>query len=175
MAEREQPADARPGERSADGPGPLDAIDRRLLGELAGEPRLSVVELARRLGVVRATVQTRLDRLARRGVLTGAGIALDVSRIGYPLTAFVALQIRQGRGAEAQARLETFPEVLEIHTTAGGFDLMCRVAARTSADLQHTIDHLLDSDAIVRSHTSIVLSTPLIYRVLPLVESGPHP
>lgn len=158
----------RPGEDA----GPLDALDRRLLRELLGEPRLSVVELARRVGAARATVQTRLDRLSRRGVVSGAGVALDVTRIGYPLTAFVALQIRQGRGAEVQRRVEAFAEVLEIHTTAGAFDLMCRVAARSSTDLQHTIDRLIDHDSIVRSHTSIVLSTPLSYRVLPLIEDA---
>ncbi|TAM84111.1 MAG: Lrp/AsnC family transcriptional regulator [Jatrophihabitans sp.] len=151
---------------------PLDAVDRRLLRELITDPRLTVVELSRRLGVVRSTVQAHLDRLTRRGVLGGGGIALDVSRIGFALTAFVALQIRQGRGAEVQARLVACPEVLEIHTTAGGFDLMCRVAARTSTDLQRTIDRLVDSDAIVRSHTSVVLSTPMSYRVQPLIDSA---
>ena len=157
--------------RGGDDAGPLDTLDRQLLRELLDEPRLSVIELARRLGVVRATVQSRLDRLTRRGVLDGAGIALDVSRIGYPLTAFVALQIRQGHGAEVQARLAAFPEVLEIHTTAGAFDIMCRVAARSSTDLQHTIDRLVDHGAIVRSTTSVVLSTPMSYRVLPVIEN----
>ncbi len=147
----------------------LDALDRRLIRELVSDARLSVVELARRLGVVRATVQARLDRLVRRGVL-GGGIARDVSQIGYPLTAFVALQIRQGRGGEVAARLEGFAEVLEIHTTAGAFDIMCRVAARSSADLQRTIDRIVDHPSIVRSTTSIVLSTPMGYRVLPLLE-----
>lgn len=150
--------------------GTLDAVDRALLKELIDEPRLSVVELAKRLGVVRATVQSRLDRLTRRGVVAGAGIALDVSQIGYPLTAFVALQIRQGHGAEARARLGAFPEVLEIHTTAGSFDLLCRVAARSSSDMQRTIDRIVDHATIVRSTTSVVLSTPQPYRVLPLIE-----
>ncbi|MBN9609668.1 MAG: AsnC family transcriptional regulator [Actinobacteria bacterium 69-20] len=156
------------GQHTGDGD-QLDAIDRALLRELIGEPRLSVVELAKRLGVVRATVQSRLDRLTRRGVVSGGGIALDVARIGYPLTAFVGLQIRQGHGAEVRARLQKFAEVLEIHTTAGSFDLLCRVAAKSSADMQRTIDRIVDHPTIVRSTTSVVLSTPMSYRVLPLI------
>lgn len=152
--------------------GPLDALDRALIKQLIGDPRLSAVELARRLGVVRATVQTRLDRLARRGVLTGGGLALDVAQLGYPLTAFVALQIRQGHGAQAHVRLESFPEVLEIHTTAGSFDLLCRVAAKSTAAMQRTIDRIVDHPTIVRSTTSVVLSTPLPYRVLPLIDDA---
>lgn len=161
----------RAGPQSGDG-GPLDAVDRALLAQLIGDPRLSVVELAKRLGVVRATVQARLDRLTRRGVLAGGGVALDVAQIGYPLTAFIALQIRQGHGAQARARLETFPEVLEIHTTAGSFDLLCRVAAKSSAAMQQTIDRIVDHPTIVRSTTSVVLSTPLPYRVLPLIDGA---
>lgn len=150
--------------------GPLDAIDRALLVELIDDPRLPVVELARRLGVVRATVASRLDRLTRRGVIGHGGIALDVAAIGYPLTAYVGLQIRQGQGPTVRGWLENFPEVLEIHTTAGTVDLMCRIAARSSAEMQATIDRLVDQPAIVRSTTSIVLSTPLNYRVRPLVD-----
>lgn len=150
--------------------GPLDAVDRALLVELIDDPRLPVVELARRLGVVRATVAARLDRLARRGVIGRGGIALDVATIGFPLTAYVGLQIRQGQGPAVRSWLESFPEVLEIHTTAGTVDLMCRIAARSSTEMQATIDRLVDQPAIVRSTTSIVLSTPLNYRVRPLLD-----
>lgn len=147
----------------------LDALDRRLLAALLQNARTSVSELARQLGVVRATVQTRLERLQRRGIVTGAGIGLRPDTIGYPLVAFVTLQLRQGHGEAARRRVSQFPEVLEMHTTAGSYDVICRIAARSSTELQATIDRLVDDPAIVRSHTSVVLSTPLSYRVGPLI------
>lgn len=153
-------------------PGGIDAIDRRILAELLTEPRLPIIELARRIGVVRGTAQTRLDRLVRRGIVSGRGIALDPAAVGHPITAFVSLQIRQGHGEQVRARLTAFTEVVEMHTTAGTFDLLCRVAARSNAALQATIDRLVDDPAILRSHTSIVLSTPLSYRIAPLL--GPQ-
>src|SRR5690606_4908562 len=91
---------------------PLDAVDRALLRELIADPRLPVIELAKRVGVVRATAAARIDKLTRRGVIGPGGIALDVTALGYPLTAYVGLQIRQGHGPEVRAWLETFPEVL---------------------------------------------------------------
>lgn len=144
-----------------------DELDRALLRELIADPRLPVVELARRLDVARGTVQTRLERLTRRGMI--AGFVVDVAQLGYPITAFVQLQIRQGQGVEVRERLAAFPEVLEIHTTAGAFDMICRVAARSSAELQELIDRLVDHPTIVRSTTSIVLSSPVAYRVDPLL------
>jgi DNA-binding Lrp family transcriptional regulator len=162
--------DRLPGDRA-----PLDAVDRALLRELIADPRLPVIELAKRVGVVRATAATRIDKLTRRGVIGPGGIALDVTALGYPLTAYVGLQIRQGHGPEVRTWLETFPEVLEIHTTAGTVDLMCRIAARSSPEMQSTIDRILSQQAIVRSTTSIVLSTPMPYRVMPLLADRPAP
>lgn len=147
----------------------IDALDRRILAELIADPRVPIVELARRLGVVRGTAQTRLDRLIRRGVISGRGLVRDPADIGYPITAFMNLQIRQGHGEQVRTRLADFREVVEIHTAAGTFDLLCRVVARSNAALQNTIDRLVDDPAIVRSHTSIVLSTPVPYRVEPLL------
>lgn len=158
-------ADPLPGDRA-----PLDAVDRALLRELIADPRLPVVELAKRVGVVRATAASRIDRLTRRGVIGPGGIALDVAALGYPITAYVGLQIRQGHGPEVREWLAAFPEVLEIHTTAGTVDLMCRLAAKSSPELQETIDRILSQPAIVRSTTSVVLSTPLSYRVGPLLK-----
>jgi len=147
--------------RMAEGAVSLDDIDRALLRELISDPRLPVIELARRAGVVRATAAARIERLTRRGVIGRGGIALDVAAIGYPITAYVGLQIRQGQGPAVRGWLESFPEVLEIHTTAGTVDLMCRIAAVSSAELQATIDRIVDQPTIVRSTTSVVLSTPL--------------
>jgi DNA-binding Lrp family transcriptional regulator len=160
--------DPLPGDRA-----PLDAVDRALLRELLADPRLPVIELAKRVGVVRATAASRIDRLARRGVIGPGGIARDVTALGYPLTAYVGLQIRQGHGPEVRTWLETFPEVLEVHTTAGTVDVMCRIAAKSSPEMQSTIDRILSDPAIVRSTTSIVLSTPMPYRVMPLLTDGP--
>ena len=74
----------------------MDAIDGRLIDLFAAEPRLGVLEASRRLGIARGTVQARLDKLVSAGVITGWGPDLSPEAIGYPVTAFLTLEIRQG-------------------------------------------------------------------------------
>jgi DNA-binding Lrp family transcriptional regulator len=149
----------------------IDALDAGLLGLLAELPRIGVLECSRRLGVARGTVQARLDRLQRRGVIRGFGPDIDPSALGYEVTAFVTLEIRQGRGHRTvAAHLARIPEVLELHTITGQGDLLCRIVARSNADLQRVIDQVVADEDIHRASTLIALSAPIPYRVLPLVR-----
>jgi DNA-binding Lrp family transcriptional regulator len=149
----------------------LDSLDARLLLLLAEQPRIGVLECSRRLGVARGTVQARLDQLQRRGVIQGFGPDLEPAALGYTVTAFVTLEIRQGRGRDAVAtHLAGIPEVLELHTITGQGDLLCRIVARSNSDLQRVIDQVVADDDVVRTSTSIALSAPMPYRVLPLVR-----
>src|SRR6476469_3843257 len=149
----------------------MDRLDRNLLELFAAEPRVGVLEASRRLGVARGTVQARLDRLQATGVVTGWGPDLDPRAMGYPVTAFLTLEIRQGRGHDLVARhLAASPEVIEAHTITGAGDMWCRVVARSNTDLQRVIDTVLDDEGIVRSSTVIALATQVPFRVLPLLS-----
>ena len=147
----------------------MDDLDSRLLALFSREPRLGVLEASRRLGVARGTVQARLDKLTAAGVITGWGPELSSEALGYPVTAFLTLEIRQGAGHDTVARhLATIPEVLEAFTITGAGDMWARVVARSNTDLQRVIDRVLNDPAIVRSSTVIALATQVPFRVLPL-------
>lgn len=151
----------------------IDDLDARLIGLLEAEPRIGVLECSRRLGVARGTVQARLDRLRERGVVRGFGPQIDPGALGYQVTAFVTLQIRQpgGHGPVA-GRLAAIPEVIEVHTITGGGDMLCRVVARGNQDLQRVIDLVVDVEGVQRSSTVIALDTPVRSRTLPLVRAA---
>lgn len=148
----------------------LDALDARLLLLLSDEPRIGVLECSRRLGVARGTVQARMDRLEQRGVLRGFPPEVDLTAIGYGLTAFAVLEIAQGRRIEVAERLAAIDEVCEVHATTGEGDLLVRMVARSNADLQRVIDEVVDVRWVRRTSTSIALSTPIPPRVRPLLE-----
>ena len=152
--------------------GTLDELDGRLLAALASHPRAGILELARRLAVARGTVQARLDKLVARGVVTGFGPDIDLPAIGYEVEAFTTIDIAQGRLDDVVEHLRAIPEVLEAHSISGPGDLHCRVAARTNADLQEVINHILEVDGIVRTSTVIALSRQVPHRVLPLVDKA---
>ena len=72
-------------------------------------------------------------------------------------------------------RLAAIPEVLEVHTITGAGDMLCRVVARTNADLQRVIDAIVAAEGVVRASTVIALATTVPYRVLPLVRTAARP
>jgi DNA-binding Lrp family transcriptional regulator len=151
-------------------PGGVDRLDVALIELLTVEPRVGVLEASRRLRVARGTVQARLERLQDRGVITGYGPEVNPAALGYEVTAFVTLEISQAGGHDPVAeRLAAIPEVLEVHTITGAGDMLCRVVARSNADLQRVIDAIVSADGVVRSATVISLATQVPYRVLPLV------
>lgn len=154
----------------------VDQLDAKILQLFANEPRVGVLEASRRLGVARGTIQARLDRLVDRGVVIGWGPDIDPAALGYPVTAFVTMDIRQRGHDEIGQRLAEIPEVLEVHTTTGSSDLLCRIVARDNADLQRVIDMVVDVDGVQRTSTVIALATQVSHRVMPLVThatSGP--
>lgn len=150
----------------------IDDLDRRLLRALDDTPRAGVLELARQLGVARGTVQARLDKLARRGVIRGFGPDVDPEALGYEVLAFTTLEIAQGRLGDVAAHLNDIPEVLEAHATTGPGDLHCRVVARTNNHLQQVINRMLEVQGINRTTTVIALSAQIPYRVMPLVDTA---
>jgi DNA-binding Lrp family transcriptional regulator len=151
----------------------VDPLDVRLIGLLAAEPRIGVLECSRRLQVARGTVQARLDKLAARGVIRGYGPEIAPAALGYVVTAFVTLEIRQRLGHDpVAAHLAQIPEVLEAHTITGSSDLLCRIVARSNADLQRVIDLVVSYDGIVRAASVIALAEQIPYRTLPLVRAA---
>ena len=150
--------------------GEIDQLDARLLLLLTDEPRLGVLECSRRLGVARGTIQARMDRLERRGVLRGFPADVNLAEMGYGLTAFAVLEISQGKRGEVADRLAAIEEVCEVHATTGEGDLLVRMVAKSNADLQRVIDEVVDVRWVSRTSTSIALSTPVPPRVRPLLD-----
>ncbi|GAA3244270.1 hypothetical protein GCM10017691_50110 [Pseudonocardia petroleophila] len=152
----------------------LDALDIDLLRALRETPRAGVLELSRTLGVARGTVQSRIDRLERDGVVTGYGPDVDVVAAGFPVQAFVTLEIAQGALDDVTAELSALPAVLEAHATTGTSDVLCRLAAASHEDLQETLLQIDRSGTVSRSTSVIVLSTVVAPRTAPLLERGPR-
>ncbi|ADG87749.1 AsnC family transcriptional regulator [Thermobispora bispora] len=150
----------------------LDALDARLLITMRAHPRIGLTELARLLGVARGTVQSRLEKLTARGVIRDFGPTIDPEAIGYPILAFVSLQIAQGRLPEAVEALNEIPQILEVYGTSGHADLLCRVVAQSTPHLQEIISRILSSPAVHRTDTMIALSTQIPARVDPLLRAA---
>jgi len=152
-----------------------DAVDLRILQALVADPRLTVSELAERAGVVRNTAQARLERLQREGVLSANDRAVDIRALGFEISAIVAISLRHSEIEEACAALEDNPAVLLVEEVTGSNgDLLVRVAARSTDDLQLVVHSLLRTPGVVSTTTQVVLRTRVPYRVTPLLDRLQH-
>jgi len=150
----------------------IDSLDARLIGSMRENPRVGLLEIARQLGVARGTVQARLAKLEQSGVITGHGPEIDPTALGYAITAFVLIELAQGRLAEAVQAMEAMPEVLEADAISGPQDVICRVVARDTEHLQELVNELLRAPAIRRCTSYIALSRQVPPRSIPLVNAA---
>ncbi|AUC52987.1 proline dehydrogenase transcriptional activator [Sagittula sp. P11] len=108
----------------------MDRFDRAILRELAAEARISVTELARRVGLSKSPVQARLKKLEETGVIQGYRALLDPIRLGLAHVAFVEVRMidtREATLAKFNAEIARIPEIEQAHLIAGNFDYLLKV------------------------------------------------
>lgn len=111
----------------------LDHFDREILRVLEGHGRISVTDLARRIGLSKSPVQARLKRLERAGVITGYRALIDPIRTGRDHVAFVEIKLsdtREAALAAFNASVVKIAEVEQCHMIAGAFDYLLKVRCR---------------------------------------------
>lgn len=137
----------------------MDDTDRRLIAELRSDARLPVATLAARLGVSRATVRGRIDRLVAEGVIQGFTIRLGVEG-GHDRVRAIMLIAVEGKGTEMVfRRLQGFPEVIGLHSTNGRWDMVAELATDTLEAFDRTLAAIRLIDGIASTETSILLSS----------------
>ena len=138
----------------------IDETDRALIASLQTNARQPVADLARSLGLARTTVQARLDRLERNGVIIGYTARLSAA-VDAPLHATALVSIEPRTGPAVLARLRSLPAVRVVHTTSGRFDLLVQIAADTTEELDQTLDKIGEARGVKSSESLIHLSTKL--------------
>jgi DNA-binding Lrp family transcriptional regulator len=136
----------------------LDQIDCAILSELLARPKAGVRDYARTLGLARGTVQARLDRLTAQGVIGDFAPQLNHAALGFPVLAFVHIQLQQGSLESFAKELAKLSQVVEAHSMTGDADMLCRVVARDNRDLEAVIQAILNLEGVVRTRSEIALS-----------------
>ena len=133
----------------------LDAIDQRLVALLIDDGRLSVNELAARLGVARSTAHARFERLRRAGVITGFTAIVDHAKLGDDVQALVLVNIEQRNWANLRAALIAIAGVESLLFTSGAFDVVLSVRVASIAALRDVVLNGLHRIPGVRSTQTI--------------------
>jgi DNA-binding Lrp family transcriptional regulator len=137
----------------------LDPTDRELLALLRENARAPTAELARRLGLSRTTVQSRIDRLEQKRVLLGYTVVVPDELEASLVRAHVLITVTPRKAGVIESSLQKIPEVRVLHSVSGPFDLIAIVAAPSIGELDHLIDHIGALDGVERTTSAIVLST----------------
>lgn len=137
----------------------LTEKDRELLALLGENARLPVATLAKTLGLSRTTVQARLERLEREGVIGGYGVRLTERYASSLIRAHILITIAPKALPQVTAALERVRAVTALHSVSGSFDLIAMIAAPSIAELDHLIDEIGAIEGVERTLSSIILST----------------
>ena len=137
----------------------LDDLDRRLVGALREDGRAPVAKLAIVLGVSRATVQSRLDRLLASGAVLGFTIRAHEAVDDGSVRAIMLIEVTGKSTTAVIRRLRGLPELQSLHTTNGAWDLIAEIRAATLADFDRVLREVRTIEGVLNSETSIKLSS----------------
>ena len=137
----------------------FDDLDHRLIAALREDGRAPVSKLAAVLGVSRATVQTRLDRLLETGAVLGFTVRARQDYDDRAIRAIMMIEVA-GRSTTAVIRqLRGLPELHSLHTTNGAWDLIAEIRAMSLSDFDRVLREVRTIDGILNSETSLLLSS----------------
>lgn len=145
-----------------------DARNVEILALLEDDPRMSVSELARRVGMSAPATRERIQRMEEAGVIRGCRLEIDPAALGYPIAAFVRVRPMAGRLPKLAELAASLPQVVECHRITGEDCFILKVRLDSLDNLDVILDQFL---AYGQTTTSIVQSTPVAPRHLPLPRS----
>lgn len=137
----------------------LDGVDRQLIAALQVNARESVATLARKLGIARTTVTSRLARLERNGVIVGYGVRLAQRALTGGLQAYVGITVQPKAGREVLKRLGTMAQVQQLCAVSGEFDYVAWLHTDSPEALDELLDEIGALEGVDKTTTSIILST----------------
>jgi len=139
----------------------MDDLDRRLIEALREDARAPIAKLARALSLSRTTVQSRLGRLERSGVITGYTVRLSEAHERGQIHAYVMMTVTPRFAPAVVASIRRLPAVRLLQSVSGPFDMIAEVVAPAVSDMDTLIDALGALDGVERTTSSVVLSTKI--------------
>ena len=138
----------------------MDDLDRKIVTLLRGNGRRSVSDLAVETGASRATVRSRIERMEADGTIIGYTVMLRADAIEDVVRGIMMIEI-EGHVTDRVIRtLGGFPEIAQIHTTNGRWDLLVELNAASLTDFDAVLRKIRLVPGITGSETSLLLSTP---------------
>ncbi|MBA2076944.1 Lrp/AsnC family transcriptional regulator [Rhodanobacter sp. PCA2] len=137
----------------------MDDTDRELISLLRADARTSVVLLAKKLRVARATVQNRMAKLEADGTIVGYTVRLRPEVEEHRIRALTSIGVEGNHGESVRRELRGHPNVVALHTTNGRWDMIAELRADTLEAFDRVLNGIRNIQGISNTETSILLST----------------
>lgn len=118
----------------------LDEVDSSILRLLRENSRMSYLEMSRRTGISDATIQHRLKRMKEKGVIDRFTIMVNPAATGFTVTSIMLVQTDTEKHDDAKNALAGIPEVSEVYSVLGEYDLYIKVWAKSLEELNRIIN-----------------------------------
>jgi DNA-binding Lrp family transcriptional regulator len=137
----------------------IDDTDRELLALLRQDARMPVATLAAKLKVARGTVQNRMKRLERDGVIVGYTVRVKPQAEAHRIRALMTIVVEGNRGTEVLHALRGHPNVTGLHSTNGRWDLIAELDVANLTEFSRALDEIRTVEGIAGTETSLLLAS----------------
>lgn len=137
----------------------INDLDQQLIAALRHDARLSISDLAKSLGVARATLRARLDRLKSSGEILGFTVVLKEDSFQLPIRATMMLAIEGKRADSVIHQLSGMPEAQAIHTTNGRWDIIVELGAADLTAFDAVLGRIRMVEGVSATETNLLLAT----------------
>ncbi len=138
---------------------PIDEKDLKLLELLKNNAREPTSSIARSLGVSRSTIQSRIERLERSGVINGYTLRMSDEYEKSRIKAHVMISVAPKLSSRVAASLRAFSEVTSLYAVSGPYDLIAVLSCQTTERIDTLLDEIGALPGIRKTTSSIILST----------------
>ena len=136
-----------------------DDLDRRLLALLRKDARMPIARLSKSLGISRATVYARLEKLQQTGVIEGFTVRLNPEVDRRQIRAHVLIKVAGKLARTTEKQLQAIPEITTLHAISGVYDLIAEIEATNATELNELIDRIGELEGVEKTTSSILLAT----------------
>jgi len=137
----------------------ITEAEENLLTVLKKDVRASISDIARELKISRATVQVRIEKLERMGVIKGYTLELGKNYLNNFISAHVYISTEQVKALQVRSNLFKFQDVTEVNSVNGEYDFIAVIKTKSSEKLDDTINKIALIDGVLRTNSSIILAT----------------
>lgn len=145
----------------------MDDIDIKILNIISKKGRISIKKLSSMVNMSAPAVSSRIEKLVENGYILDFQASINLEKAGYPIKAFISLEMKPAQKPEFYSYIEEIPEVLECCCVTGHYSMLLKVCFPSTHDLDTFIGQL---QRFGDTMTQIVFSTAVKPRQIQIKE-----